>query len=225
MQSLEPSLVAAKGRRGGGGSIWGACQLGAIHAGRRSRSPAGSSPWRECKEVKKWRGRMEDAGKIALKKQKKRAQMQESINEEQPLRCVDGVRCQLGLPEALVQLQKSIPHPFTPVPCWWHLGVSVLCIYMHSRVVETAAASTLDMESPFVLPTPAWAAGQRVSRVWISSPCVFICLSDPLNKTSIRKAGRQREGLLNVTVMSAALGAEQPPKSRELCNIYRNRIC
>jgi len=98
---------------------------------------------------------MEDAGKIALKKQKKRAQMQESINEEQPLRCVDGVRCQLGLPEALVQLQKSIPHPFTPVPCWWHLGVSVLCIYMHSRVVETAAASTLDMESPFVLPTPA----------------------------------------------------------------------
>ena len=81
--------------------------------------------------------------------------MQESISEEEPFCCVDRVQYQLGLPEALVQLQKSIPHPFTPVPCWWHLGVSVLCIYMHSRVVETAAASTLDMESPFVLLTPA----------------------------------------------------------------------
>lgn len=125
----------------------------------------------------------------------------------------------------LCSFKNRLPHPLAPVSCWWHSGVSVLYIYMHSRVAETAAASTLDMESPFVLLTPAWAAGQRVSRVWISSPCVFICLSDPLNKTSIRKAVRQCEGLLNVTVMSAALGAEQPPKSRKLCNIYRNRIC
>lgn len=225
MQDLEPSLVEAEGRRGGDVSIWGACQFGAIHAARWPRSHAGSGLQREYKEAKKWRGTAEDAGKIALKKEKEREQMQESINEEEPLCCVDRVQYQLGLLEALVQLQKSVPHPFTPVPCWWHLGVSVLCIYMHSRVVETAAASTLDMESPFVLLTPSWAAGQRVSRVWISSPCVFICLSDPLNKTSIRKAVRQCEGLLNVTIMSAALGAEQPPKSRKLCNIYRNRIC
>ena len=94
-------------------------------------------------------------GENSFEKKKEREQMQESISEEEPFCCVDRVQYQLGLPEALVQLQKSIPHPFTPVPCWWHLGVSVLCIYMHSRVVETAAASTLDMESPFVLLTPA----------------------------------------------------------------------
>lgn len=69
-----------------------------------------------------------------------------------------------GLPEALVQLQKSILHSLTPVPCWWHLGVSVLCIYMHSRVVETAAASTLDMGSPFVLLSSRSASEQSLNK-------------------------------------------------------------
>lgn len=90
--------------------------------------------------------------------------MQELINEGEPLCCADRVQYQLGLCEALMQLQKRIPHPFTPVPCWWHLGVSVLCIYMHSRAVETAAGSTLDMESPFVLLSSRSASEQGLNK-------------------------------------------------------------
>lgn len=44
-------------------------------------------------------------GKRALKKGKGRERMQESISEKAS-GCVDGVQHQLGLPEALVQLQK-----------------------------------------------------------------------------------------------------------------------
>lgn len=77
-----------------------------------------------------------------------------------------------------------------PVPCWWHLGVSVLCIYMHSRVVETAAASTLDMESPFVLLSPAWAAGQPVSSLNKQSLCLRVSLwsAEQNQRTKGRKA-------------------------------------
>lgn len=82
------------------------------------------------------------------KKEEMREQIQESINEEEPLCCVDRVQYQLGLPEAITQLQKSIPCPFTPVPCWWHLRVSVLRIYMHSRVGRQQQPAHLTWRAP-----------------------------------------------------------------------------
>lgn len=181
---------------------------------------AGSSLPRGCKKVKKWRGRAEDAGKIALKKEKEREQMQESI-KEQPLCCVDRVQYQLDYlkPSYSFRNQFSILSPLCLVGGTSGLVSSAfICIPEWWKRQQPAHLT-------WGAPLCSWAAGQRVSRVWISSPCAFICLSDPLNKTSIRKAVRWCEGLLNVTVMSAALGAEQPPKSRKLCNIYRNRIC
>lgn len=123
---------------------------------------AGSSLHRECKKVKKWRGKAEDAGKIALKKRGERANAQ--IDKRTAFMLCGQGTVPAGLPEAIIQLQKSIPHSLTPVPCWWHLGVSVLCIYMHSRVVETAAASTLDMESPFVLLSSRSASEQSLNK-------------------------------------------------------------
>lgn len=92
-------------------------------------------------------GEAEDGGKIASRKEKRRGQMQESINEE-PLCCVDRVWCQLEAAEALVQHQKSAPYPFTPAPCWWHLGVSVLCIYMHSSPAEPRQPAHLTWRAP-----------------------------------------------------------------------------
>lgn len=104
----------AEGRRGGDVSIWGACQFGAIHAACWPHSPAGSGLRRGFNKVKKWRGRAEDVGKIALKKVRKREQMQESIHEEEPFCRVDRVQYRLGQSEALVQLQKPTPSSLGP---------------------------------------------------------------------------------------------------------------